>query len=149
VDVIAPVIIGLIYAGLNSLIRVEHRRGLNAVVVAGAGVAYLSGGFGLWELVFTTAMTYVAFWGPRSWRWIGVAWLMHTVWDVLHHLYGKPILPFAAHSSLGCAICDPVIALWCLAGGPSGTDVVRRLGRRDVGSGVRANVPDVVAELGA
>jgi hypothetical protein len=44
---------------------------------------------------------------------------MHTCWDVLHYLKGHPILPFAHSSSLGCAICDPVIAVWCLRGGPS------------------------------
>ena len=54
---------GLRYASANSLIRAEHRRPLNAIVLAGAGAAYLSGGFGPWELVFTTAMTYVAYRG--------------------------------------------------------------------------------------
>jgi hypothetical protein len=57
-----------------------------------------------------------------------VAWLLHTAWDVAHHLEGNPIIPFAEHSSLGCASCDPVIAVWCLAGGPPVTD--RFLGRR-------------------
>ena len=32
---------------------------------------------------------------------------------------------FAEHSFLGCALCDPVIAAWCLAGGPSITDLLR------------------------
>ncbi|MHA6792109.1 DUF6010 family protein [Pseudonocardia bannensis] len=123
---IAPILIGLAYVALNSLVRVEHRRPLNAVMVSGAGAAYLSGGFGVWELLFTAAMTYAAFRGLHSWQWIGVAWLLHTVWDVLHHLYGDPILPFAVHSSLGCAICDPVIAVWCFAGGPSVMDAWRR-----------------------
>jgi hypothetical protein len=45
---------------------------------------------------------------------------------VLHHLYGNPIVPFAADSSFGCAICDPVIALWCFAGAPSVYDLLRR-----------------------
>jgi hypothetical protein len=56
---------------------------------------------------------------------IGVGWLLRTAWDVVHHLRGEPIIPFAHESSLGCAICDPVIAIWCLAGGPSVTDAVR------------------------
>lgn len=137
--VIAPVLIGLVYISLMSLVPDRHRRPLNAVIVAGAGAAYLSGGFGVWELVFTTVLTAVAYRGLGSWRWIGVAWLLHTAWDVAHHLWGEPILPFAGDSSLGCAICDPVIALWCFAGGPS----VLRLGRRRArpveaaGSGVR------------
>jgi hypothetical protein len=37
----------------------------------------------------------------------------------VHHLRGEPIVPFAEHSSLGCAICDPVIAVWAFLGGPS------------------------------
>ena len=125
---IPPVAVGLTYAAANSLVPAEHRRPLNAVVVAGAGAAYLSGGLGPAELPFTTAMTYAAFRGLRSWRWIGAAWLLHTAWDVVHHRAGRPILPFVPRSSLGCALCDPVIALWCLAGGPTMGEVVRRPG---------------------
>ncbi|MDA0564110.1 DUF6010 family protein [Streptomonospora sp. S1-112] len=129
--VVAPILIGLAYAALNSLIAEPHRRRFNAVFVAGAGAAYLSGGgFGPLELVFTAVATYCAYRGLDSWAWIGVAWLLHTVWDALHHLYGNPILPFAEHSSLGCAICDPVIALWCLAGGPSVADLARSAAAR-------------------
>ncbi|CAL9572991.1 DUF6010 family protein [Streptomyces sp. enrichment culture] len=117
---VAPIGIGILYALLMSLVREPHRRCLNAVMVAGAGAAYLSGGgLGGWEFAFTALLTYVAFRGLESWTWIGVGWLLHTVWDVVHHIKGNPIIPFAHTSSLGCAICDPVIALWCLRGGPS------------------------------
>jgi hypothetical protein len=117
--VVAPVLIGLAYVALNSLLREPHRRKFNAIMVAGAGAAYLSGGFGAWELAFTAAVTYCAYRGLESWRFIGIGWLLHTAWDVVHHVKGSPILPFAHDSSLGCAICDPVIAAWCLAGGPA------------------------------
>lgn len=124
--VVAPLLIGVLYVTLNSLLREPHRRRLAAVMVAGAGAAYLSGGgFGAWEFAFTAALTYCAYRGLESWRFIGFAWLLHTAWDVAHHLQGSPIIPFAEHSSLGCAICDPVIALWCLAGGPSVTEPLR------------------------
>ncbi|MEV6229922.1 DUF6010 family protein [Saccharopolyspora shandongensis] len=123
---VVPILIGLLYALLMSLIREPHRRRFNAIMVAGAGAAYLSGGgFGGWEFLFTVVATYVAYRGLESWTFIGIAWLMHTAWDVLHHLKGNPIVPFAHTSSLGCAICDPVIALWCLRGGPSLIDLVR------------------------
>lgn len=123
---VMPILIGLLYALLMSLIREPHRRRFNAIMVAGAGAAYLSGGgFGGWEFLFTAVATYVAYRGLESWTFIGIAWLMHTAWDVLHHLKGNPIVPFAHTSSLGCAICDPVIALWCLRGGPSLIDLVR------------------------
>jgi hypothetical protein len=69
-------------------------------------------------------LTYVAYRGLESWTFVGLGWLLHTAWDIVHHLLGHPI-PFAHDSSLGCAICDPVIAVWCLAGGPSVTSRLR------------------------
>ena len=119
-SVVAPLVIGVLYAVVMSLLREPTRRRLNAVMVAGAGAAYLSSGsFGPWEFVFTAAVTYCAYRGLDSYVWIGVAWLLHAAWDLLHYLKGAPIIPFFSHSSLGCAICDPVIAVWCLRGGPS------------------------------
>jgi hypothetical protein len=146
-SILGPALIGLLYAAANSFVPERHRRPFNALMVAGAGAAYVSGGaFGPLELAFTTVMTVVAFRGLSSWRWIGVAWLLHTAWDVAHHVRGAPLLPFAHGSSFGCAVCDPVIALWCFAGGPSVMDVARRLQRRRPhgDAGERADV-DVVA----
>ena len=124
-SVIGPIIVALVFISLCSLIGEPSRRNFNAIVVAGAGAAYLNGGFGIWEFAFTVVVTFCAFRGLRSYNWIGAAWLLHTGWDVLHHLYGNPIVPFAAGSSLGCAICDPVISLWCFAGAPSVYDLLR------------------------
>ncbi|GAB3726114.1 DUF6010 family protein [Amycolatopsis oliviviridis] len=124
--IIAPILVGLVYVVLMSLIHEPHRRRFNAVMVAGAGAAYLSGGgLGIWEFAFTAVVTYVAYRGLESWTFIGIAWLLHTGWDVVHHLKGAPIIPFAEHSSFGCAICDPVIAIWCFTGGRSVTDFLR------------------------
>ena len=124
--IIAPLLIGAAYVCLNSLLPEPHRRRFNAVMIAGAGAAYLSGGgLGVAEVAFTVLMTYVAFRGLESWTFIGIGWLLHTAWDVVHHLRGEPILSFAEHSSFGCAICDPVIAVWAFLGGPSVLDVVR------------------------
>ena len=119
-NVVAPILVGVIYVSLCSFLNEPSRRNFNAIMVGGAGAAYLSGGgFGLWEFAFTAVVTFCAYQGLRSYRFIGVAWLLHTGWDVLHHLYGNPIIPFVPTSSFGCAICDPVIAIWCFAGGPS------------------------------
>ena len=124
--VLGPIIVALVYISLVSLLKEPGRRNFNAIVVAGAGAAYLNGGFGVWEFAFTTVVTYCAYRGLRSYGFIGVAWLLHTGWDALHHLYGNPIVPFVADSSLGCAICDPVIALWLFAGAPSVYDLLRK-----------------------
>ncbi|GAA1260745.1 DUF6010 family protein [Sphaerisporangium rubeum] len=128
---VVPILIGVGYVCLMSLIREPHRRRFNAVMVAGAGAAYLSGGgFGPWEFAFTAVITYCAYRGLESWTFVGAGWLLHTGWDLLHHLHGSPIIPFADHSSLGCAICDPVIAVWCFAGGPSVTGLLHLRLRR-------------------
>jgi hypothetical protein len=119
IDVIAPVIVAVIYISAVSLFKEPQRRNFNAIMIAGAGAAYLNGGFGMWEFAFTTVVTFFAYRGLDSYRFVGIGWLLHTIWDVLHHLYGTPIVQFVATSSLGCAICDPVIAAWCFAGGPS------------------------------
>ncbi|SCG35531.1 DUF6010 family protein [Micromonospora inositola] len=126
--ILVPLLIGLLYVCLNASIPERHRRTFNAVMVGGAGAAYLSGGgLGGWELPFVVLMTYVAWRGLESWTWIGIGWLLHTAWDVVHHLRGAPIIPFLPGSSHGCAICDPVIALWCLTGGWSVADLLRRV----------------------
>ena len=87
--------------------------------MAGAGAAYLGAGLGVWEIGFCTAMTYVAYRGLEDYRFVGAAWLLHTGWDVVHHLFGSPILPFLPMSSFGCAICDVGLAAWYFAGAPS------------------------------
>jgi len=124
--VAVPLLIGVLYACVSSLIDEPYRRRFNAIMMAGAGAVYLSGGgLGLWEFAFTAVLTYIAFRGLESWTFIGIGWLLHTVSDIVHHLHGNPIITFVDDSSLGCAICDPVIAIWCLAGGPSVTTILR------------------------
>ena len=118
IAVLSPIAVGLVYVLLSSLIPDPHRQRFNALMIAGAGGVYFSSGaMGPWELVFGAVMIYVAFRGLKSWTFIGIGWLLHTAWDVVHHLKGHPILPFLHDSSFGCAICDPVIAIWCFAGG--------------------------------
>ncbi len=86
-SIVMPIVIGLNCVSLISLIPEPHRRQVNAVLVGGAGAAYLSGGgLGYWEFVLPIVMTYVAYRGLSSWTWIGIGWLLHTAWDVLHHL---------------------------------------------------------------
>ena len=117
-DWILPVVIAGIFVVLMSLLREPARRRFNAIFVAGAGAAYLSGGFGVWEFPFLAVATWVAYRGLDDYRFIGLAWLMHTVWDVAHHFWGNPIVPFQAASSAGCAITDALIAIWFWRGAP-------------------------------
>jgi len=118
-DYVGPVVGGMVFVFLMSLLKEPTRRNFNAIFVAGAMGAYISGGLGLWELPFAVVGSVVAFRGLRAPRFIGVAWVMHSAWDLAHHFFGNPIWPFMQTSSFGCCICDAVIAAWFFAGARS------------------------------
>lgn len=42
--VLAPILVGLIFIGLMSLFKEPHRRQFMAIMIAGAGAAYLGSG---------------------------------------------------------------------------------------------------------
>ncbi len=125
-DVIGAVVGPLLFILLVTRVAEPARRRFNALFVAGAATAYLSGGLGPVELLLPVVVTVCAYKGLTSYRFIGMAWLAHAGWDVLHHLHGNPILPFMPASSFGCAVCDSILAAWCLAGAPSPWAVPRR-----------------------
>jgi hypothetical protein len=118
-DYVGPVVAAVLFVAIMSRVVEPARRTLNAMLVAGASGVYLSGGFGIWELAYPVIAVPVAYAGLRSYTCIGWAWLMHSVWDVVHHFWGNPIWPFMPSSSFGCLIFDAVIAVWFLAGAPA------------------------------
>lgn len=109
----------VLFIAACSLLKEPGRRNFSALMIAGAGAAYLNGGLGWWEFAFCALMTFVAYRGFKDYRLIALGWLLHTGWDVLHHLYGNPIVPFVPSSSAQCAVCDVVLALWYFYGAPS------------------------------
>ena len=123
-DGVAPVVIAIVFIIGSSLIKEPNRRNFMAIMIAGAGAAYMSGGaLGKWEFAFTAVVTCCSYKGLHSYRFIGLGWILHTVWDITHHYYGAPIIPFLSNSSAGCAITDAVIAVWFFANAPSVFDI--------------------------
>lgn len=118
-DAVVAAGIGIICIFLISLIREPHRQKISALSIAGAGAIYWSGGLGYAEYIFGSIMLFIAFKGLTNYTYIGIGWLLHTCWDILHHLYGDPIIVFSPSSSAGCAVCDPVLAIWYLFKAPS------------------------------
>src|SRR6185295_19322296 len=108
-DILMALVVAVVFIPLVSLLREPTRRSFMAIFVAGAGAAYLNGGLGPFELGFTAVMTYLAWRGLESYRFIAVSWWLHTGWDIIHHLQGHPILSFAPTSSGQCAITDALI----------------------------------------
>lgn len=74
IDGLAAIVIAVVYILLAMLIPEPQRRQVSAVILAGAGAAYLSNGLGLWEIAFCVVMTVVAFRGLSDYRWIAVGW---------------------------------------------------------------------------
>ncbi len=128
IQIVSPVVVSVVYIGIMCLLSERTRHRLSALIIAGAGGVYFGGGFGVWEVLFCIPMFWLAYRGLDDYRYVGVGWIFHIVWDVLHHLYGKPILPFVPLSSFGCAICDSGLALWYLLRAP----VPRFLARRRI-----------------
>ena len=98
-DYVGPALGALLFVAVMSLVAEPTRRTLNAVILAGASGVYLSGGFGLWELIYPVIGAAIGLRALRSYRWIGVGWLIHAGWDIAHHLWGNPIWPFMPSSA--------------------------------------------------
>ncbi|OUJ74707.1 DUF6010 family protein [Hymenobacter crusticola] len=118
-DAATAVVVAGVFIALASLLREPARQRFMAILVAGAGAAHLNGGLGGWEFAFAALMTYCAYRGLQQYAFIGVAWLLHTAWDVAHHFYGTPIIAFVPTSSAQCAICDALLATWFFNQAPS------------------------------
>jgi hypothetical protein len=58
---IAAGVIAIIYILLSSLVKEPERQKLSAIILAGAGAAYLNGGLGGWEFPFCAVMTFMGY----------------------------------------------------------------------------------------
>jgi len=118
-NALMAILVAFVFIIIMSLVKEPNRQIINALIIAGAGGTYWSGGLGFYEFPLGVIMIFLAFRGLKNYTFIGIGWLVHTVYDVLHHFYGNPIIPMAPLSSAGCAVCDPVLAVWCFFGAPS------------------------------
>ena len=119
INAFGAILIAFIYIAIFSLVAEPNRQKINAIIIAGAGSVYWAGGLGIAEYLFATLMLFVAFKGLSKYYFVGIGWLLHTSWDVFHHLYGSPIVPFSPSSSAGCAVCDSILAIWFFYNAPS------------------------------
>ena len=71
--------IAVIYMLIFSRVKEPDRQKINALIIAGAGAAYLRGGFGAAEFAFCGMMTVIAFKGTTNYRFIALGWLLHVI----------------------------------------------------------------------
>src|SRR2546421_10700220 len=100
-DYAGPALGALLFVAVMSLVAEPTRRTLNAIILAGASGVYLSGGFGVWELVYPVIGTAIGFRALRSYRWIAIGWLIHACSDIAHPLWGNPIWPVIPSAASG------------------------------------------------
>lgn len=112
IRLLPPALAGLLFVAVLARITEPVRHRILAVTAAGFSTLYVAGGLGPWELLYMVPAAYVAYRALTSYRFVALAWLMHPVWDLVHHIAGQPLWAWAPGSSLGCAVFDPIVALW-------------------------------------
>lgn len=116
--ILAPIVAALAFIVAGACLPEPARQKASAVLVASAGAVYAAGGFGLAEVGFCVLLLALAYRGLADYRALGLAWLLHGIWDLAHDLWGNPILPYVPQSSFACLVYDPVVAAWYLLGAP-------------------------------
>ena len=96
INFISSIALAPLFIILMSLVKEPTRQKLNAVIIGFAGGAYYSGGLGIAEYFFGMLLIFMAVKGLTNYNYIGIAWLFHTIWDVIHHFgcFGGGIFPF-------------------------------------------------------
>ena len=125
-DIVLPIVVAGVFIGLTSLFKEPTRQKFSALFIAGAGFVYFGSSFRGWEVAYGALFLWLAYRSLTDYKFVGIGWMVHVAWDIVHHLYGKPILPYVPLSSFGCAICDTGIAIWYFLGAPSMWSLVTR-----------------------
>jgi hypothetical protein len=127
IGILAGFIAPAIWICSFSAVSEPQRRQVNCILVGLAASTYGNHSFGLVESVGTITVLTLGILGLRSYRWLGAAWLVHTGLDIAHHLVADPMFRYFPASSLGCAVTDPILALWFFAEAPDIRDVIKQL----------------------
>lgn len=118
IAIVKAIVVALVAIVAASCLKEPGRQKLMAVILGMAGGAYLNGGFALWEFPVSIAVVVCAYEGLRWYPAIGIGWLLHAGWDILHHAAGHPMIGLLPTSSLECAVTDVILAGWFFAGAP-------------------------------
>jgi indolepyruvate ferredoxin oxidoreductase len=101
-DAVGPALAALLFVLGMSRVPEPVRGKIMAVMTAGFATAYIGGSLGAWELLYLAPASYVAYRALDSYYFVAVGWLMHPIWDLIHHFYGAPLWPWMPTSSIGC-----------------------------------------------
>jgi hypothetical protein len=108
-----------VFVVIVSMVPEPYRQWSMALLLGLAAIVYLRHGLGRIEWLFAAAIGACAVAGVSSSPAIGLGWLLHTISDAWHHGIGRPITSRIPMSSFGCAVFDPLIAIWFFLGAPT------------------------------
>ena len=60
-----------------------------------------------------------SFLGFKSYKFIGVGWIIHTIYDWIHYKNGFPLINGVPGTAFGCAVFDIGIAIYFLFDAPN------------------------------
>ncbi len=112
IGVVSGLTIAALWVFGCSLLREPQRRVLNTLLIGVAAGAYGNHQFGPLEALGTLTLLFLGFLAFKDYRFLAAAWLVHTAIDVAHHLNGDPMFSYFPASSVGCAVTDPILAMW-------------------------------------
>ncbi|MCC3406986.1 MAG: hypothetical protein JGK17_15605 [Microcoleus sp. PH2017_10_PVI_O_A] len=126
IDIVSGFIIAAIWICGFSVISEPRRRQVNCILVGLAASTYGNHSFGLTEAAGTIILLTLGILGLGNYRWLGVAWLVHSGLDIAHHIANDPMFQYFPASSVGCAVTDPILALWFFAGAPDIFGIIKQ-----------------------
>lgn len=118
-QLVINVLAAVVFIFVIGLIKEPIRQKSMAIMLAMAGGLFAIPPLAGWGFLIGAVIAVTAYFGLRSYIFIGVGWLIHAAWDTVLHLNGIGLMGLGPESTFGCATFDPIIALWFFFGAPS------------------------------
>lgn len=117
--VLQNVVYAIVFVLVVGAIKEPIRQKSMAIMIAMAGGLFAYPPYAELGFMWGAAIAVCGYFGLKSYKFIGLGWILHAIWDTLRYSQDAGLVGQAPHSSLGCAVFDPMIALWFFFGAPS------------------------------
>ena len=116
----------ILFATLVGALKEPVRQNAMAIMVGMAGGLFATPPHAELGFVVGSLIAVCAYFGLRSYKFIAIGWMLHAAWDTFRYSQGAGLVGQPPHASLGCAVFDPMIAVWFFLGAPSPWRPARR-----------------------
>lgn len=117
--VLQNVLFAIAFVLVVGAIKEPIRQKAMAIMLAMAGGMFAYPPYAELGFLWGVGIAVCGYFGLRSYKFIGIGWILHGVWDTFRYSQDAGLVGMGPHSSLGCAVFDPMIALWFFLGAPS------------------------------